>query len=128
MPASISLDSSLPAAQRKKGFRLGLDVPVRYKPKMSRSHGHRRRRRVRFRSARKLKLFLLALGVAGLAVGVGLVGAYLINQKTSMAVLGGAYIFGSLSLLFGHQAIKAAQSEISRSRKGMQTEAHDEMA
>ena len=70
---------------------------------------------------------MLALGVAGLAVGIGLVGAYLINHKATMAMLGGAYIFGSLSLLFGHQAIKATELETSRGRRGDHVEAQNEM-
>jgi len=124
IPASLSLYVLFVDVLLGHGFRLGLDTVVRYKQQMSRSHRQRRRRRVRFRSSRKFRLYLLALGVAGLAVGIGLVGAYLINHKTTMALLGGAYIFGSLSLLFGHQAIKATQSETGRGRRGGQAEAH----
>ena len=93
-------------------------VAVSYKPKMSRSHRHRQRRRVRIRTSRKLKLFLLAIGLAGLAVGIGLFVTYLFNGKTTMGILGGVYIFGALSLLCGHQAIKAAEADASRRRGG----------
>lgn len=90
---------------------------------MSRSHRQRKRRLGPFRSIQKLRLCLLALGVAGLSAGIVLVGAYLVSHKTTMAMLGGAYIFGSLSLLFGHQAIKATQSDNSRERRERKAEA-----
>ena len=105
------------------GFRLGLATVVRYKQEMSRSHRQRRRRFGPFHSIQKLRLCLLALGIAGLSAGIGFVGAYLISHKTTMAMLGGAYIFGSLSLLFGYQAIKATQSENSRERRVGKAEA-----
>lgn len=89
--------------------------------------GRRRCRRVRSRTSRKLKLFLLALGLAGLAVGGGLVGAYLFNDKTRMGILGGIYVFGSLALLFGLQAIKALEADDSHRRSRSETESHDEM-
>jgi hypothetical protein len=78
-----------------------------YNGRMQQYERRKHRSIVRVRNRRSLRLLLLSLGLAGLAMGVGLLAAGPIMENPRFMKLGGLYILAALGVLAVRQAMIA---------------------
>jgi len=57
------------------------------------------RRRRHFKGYRRFKVILLALGLAGIVLGIGLMGGYIVHHNMKLVKIGSIYVLVSLVLL-----------------------------